>query len=428
MTPSSCHDKKVISAIPYGVFYRLKVLSSSTEIFEEAVKEYSTYLLDAGYSSALIGEKLTAVRNLDRLVMLEDGNKKNDKKGVIAALVTDGHPAIPSARKAIKNAKSILNLDKVAKRMLQEKGRVIPAVRRLPYLSEILGTGKDPSALLNSDKEKGGYIGCGKCDLCKYSIFGSYVTNPTTGLQHKIKKKLTCTSKWVIYIYFCSADVCKNKPYVGRAVDMRKRHANHKSHINSAYSSCKLTEHMISVHHGNFDNSNLKVMVIDTIENLEPQTDTHNITKWRTDTIEQLEEHYRTTFNSYVPHGLNVKGESNYKKWGKSSASNNTSTNMQRNLVPVFPQPMGRNLIPVVQQPVTRMPVVPQPMGRNLVPQPVPRLPVVPQPMRIASRSSTICSTSNGEAPMNSSQQCQRRSSRIKAKKGILSDLSDNKQ
>ena len=32
--------------------------------------------------------------------------------------------------------------------------------------------------------------------------------------------------------------------------------------------------------------------------------------------LEKLKEHYRTLLFTYVPHGLNVKGESSYKRWG----------------------------------------------------------------------------------------------------------------
>ena len=71
----------------------------------------------------------------------------------------DGHPAIPNGRKALKSANNILKLDKVANQMMLDKGRNISAVRRLPYLSELLGTGKDPPQLL-AKQNTTGYFGC----------------------------------------------------------------------------------------------------------------------------------------------------------------------------------------------------------------------------------------------------------------------------
>ena len=82
LSPNSCHDKKVINAIPYGVFYRLKFISSSDKIFEEAAAEYLQYLLDSGYSGQLINEKLNFIRALDRNCMTEDNKKKmKSRKG-----------------------------------------------------------------------------------------------------------------------------------------------------------------------------------------------------------------------------------------------------------------------------------------------------------------------------------------------------------
>ena len=336
LSPNSCHDKSVISAIPFGVFYRLKILSSSNQIFEEAANEYSTYLSRSGYSTQLINEKLNAVRALNRTSMLEDNEDKNQKQKPVAVLVLDGHPAIPSGKKAISKAKEILQLDKTANRMIKNKCSLISAVRRLPYISETLGTSKDPSQLLQNKKETKGYSGCKKCDLCKWSKFATYITNEATGMKYKLKKDLSCKSKFVIYAYICSMDDCENKIYVGRADDMKKRHSNHKSHIKNKYSSCKLTEHMISVHNGNITQKSWKIQIIDSIEDLQPPQNCTDIKTWRYEKLEQLEEYYRTLLCSYVPHGLNVRGESKYKKWQKIG---NVSSQQDPDYVEAVQQP-----------------------------------------------------------------------------------------
>ena len=212
------------------------------QIFEESAAEYLKYLLDSGYSAQLINEKLNLIRALDRNCMMEDSKKKNEvKKGVLSALILDGHPAIPNGRKALKSANDILKLDKVANQMMSVKGRNISAVRRLPYLSEILGTGKDPAQLLAKQNIRTGYFGCKKCDLCKWSLFGKYVTNSASNMKYKIQKSLNCNSKFTIYIYFCSMGNCKELPYVGRADNLKTRHSNHKSHVKRSYKLCKLT-------------------------------------------------------------------------------------------------------------------------------------------------------------------------------------------
>ena len=103
---------------------------------------------------------------------------------------------------------------------------------------------------------------------------------------------------------------------------------------------------MISVHHGNFDKNHLRVMAIDSIEDMKPPSGILDKNKWMTDNLEELEEHYRTILHSYVPHGLNVKGESNYKKWGKKSKdSAPVSSQVPLNYIPVIPQPGGISAI-----------------------------------------------------------------------------------
>ena len=78
---------------------------------------------------------------------------------------------------------------------------------------------------------------------------------------------------------------------------------------------CKLSEHMITVHDKVLDKKYLKFMAIDSIEDCSPPTNVDNIDEWRIIELEKLEEHYRTMLCTYIPHGLNVKGESSYKRW-----------------------------------------------------------------------------------------------------------------
>ena len=199
-------------------------------------------------------------------------------------------------------------------------------------------------------------------------------------------------------------------------------------------------------------------MAIDSIEDMKPPSGILDKNKWMTDNLEELEEHYRTILHSYVPHGLNVKGESNYKKWGKKSKdSAPVSSQVPLNYIPVIPQPGGisaissqisLNYIPIIPQPggvsaispqvsPNYVPIVPQPRGIPSILSQVPPnyIPVVPQPGRSnvlmpppfptaiipavpqpVGRSMCQSSTSNGETPVISSS---RRSSRIKAKNDL---------
>ena len=74
--PNSCHDRKIISSIPYSVFYRLKLLSSTKDAFEVAAMEYFDYLTKSGYDENLLKKKLNEIRLLKREIVLQD-NKFN---------------------------------------------------------------------------------------------------------------------------------------------------------------------------------------------------------------------------------------------------------------------------------------------------------------------------------------------------------------
>ena len=111
--PKSCHDRKIITSIPYSVFYRLKLLSSTKESFEVAAKEYSCYLINSGYDENLLEKKLNEIRLLNRETMLKD-NKKKINNDFIAALVVDNHPGLPNIREAWRQARAIVSLDPIA--------------------------------------------------------------------------------------------------------------------------------------------------------------------------------------------------------------------------------------------------------------------------------------------------------------------------
>ena len=104
--PKSCHDRKIITSIPYSVFYRLKLLSSTKDAFEVAAKEYSCYLINSGYDENLLEKKLNEIRLLNRESMLKD-NKKKSHNEFIAALVVDSHPGLPNIRDAWRQAKAL---------------------------------------------------------------------------------------------------------------------------------------------------------------------------------------------------------------------------------------------------------------------------------------------------------------------------------
>ena len=131
---------------------------------------------------------------------------------------------------------------------------------------------------------EGNNIGCIKCDSCtlcdNFLLEGETVTSPRTNQTFKIKTKLTCKTKNVIYIIFDK--ICKTVFYIGYTCDcMQVRWRNHKSHIKKCIKSCELSkhfaEHCSSTHKFNTTDQaifteelskHLGVMIIESVESI----------------------------------------------------------------------------------------------------------------------------------------------------------------
>ena len=163
ISPKSCHDRKIIKSIPFSVLYRLRLISSSLDIFKTAAEEYKTYLLDSGYSNQDIDNNIRLVGNLDRENMLVD-RKRNKGGHFIAALIVDNHPSLPSIRSGWQKAKIIIQLDDLAGKMLVKPGSIFTAFRRGKNIGEFIGVNRQQG---NVERNTGGYSGCGSCNVCE---------------------------------------------------------------------------------------------------------------------------------------------------------------------------------------------------------------------------------------------------------------------
>ena len=111
----------------------------------------------------------------------------------------------------------------------------------------------------------GGYTKCGKtCESCDYFVvptdsFKCFASSKT----YRIKRNLTCISKYVVYLAFCI--LCKEQG-VGSTFDWKPRMRNYKSHINKGVKSCHIVKHFLNVHKG-FEN--LRFILLDCVDNVE---------------------------------------------------------------------------------------------------------------------------------------------------------------
>ena len=111
----------------------------------------------------------------------------------------------------------------------------------------------------------------------------------------------------------------KNIPYTGRSTDPKQRFSSHKSNANKNVRehNCGLMEFLINNCGGWMGPDNFKIMLIDGIKEGDIPKDLSKNDKmlWIFNKLEELEEKWRLRLHTYILHGLNKKGESNFKKW-----------------------------------------------------------------------------------------------------------------
>ena len=115
------------------------------------------------------------------------------------------------------------------------------------------GSDIDHNVQVEDDNPEWGCFGCEKsCDLCKNFLMESKTfSTPNTTQTFKIKSRIDCNSKNVIYLIFDKK--CPQVFYIGYTEDtMKVRWRNHKSHIKKCIKSCEIATHftanMNSVH------------------------------------------------------------------------------------------------------------------------------------------------------------------------------------
>ena len=99
--PASCHDPSIRKGIFKGVGHRLKINSSRTEYFDEAVNVCSKSFAIAGYNFQHARTEQRMFRDEDPLEMIKKGHKdkKTNGKGAKVFYVDDFDLRMPHPRK-----------------------------------------------------------------------------------------------------------------------------------------------------------------------------------------------------------------------------------------------------------------------------------------------------------------------------------------
>lgn len=173
------------------------------DTFAKRSGEYRNYLQHEGYKPSHIDKGFRRAALTNRTDLLKPKFKPIKKK---YPLVLDFNPRLPDISKILKKHIHLIS-DFPALRKIFPKRSIIPAFRRTENLKELIAPSKFKAQTPPMRTTNLGFFTCdNKCDLCQnFSTKSIKFQSSTTGFPYKIKVKINCTFKNVIYLVLLSA-------------------------------------------------------------------------------------------------------------------------------------------------------------------------------------------------------------------------------
>ena len=238
---SSCHPKGSKNGIVKGVALRLRRLCSTTEEYLIQSKQFMSSLAARGHDPHVIHHEFKSILNTPRFAVRQH-RKSKDMSGS-ALFITKYNPKGPNFRKIINKNLPLLQSDPVAKQIFPK----LPIVyKRCNNLSENILRADPYNIQPIVDISETGTKPCGakQCDLCDNLVHSNSFKCFATDRVFFIRRKLSCTSRYVIYLISCKR--C-HRQGVGSTDGIKKRWANYKSHVNVSKDSCHIVKHFNTI-------------------------------------------------------------------------------------------------------------------------------------------------------------------------------------
>ena len=171
--------------------------------------------------------------------------------------------------------------------------------REAENIKEILA--KSKVRMLTNDEDDPGSRPCDReCSYCHLlrETEGKDFKSVTTGCKYKVRQKITCEAKDVIYPVTCKRH---NIQGVGCTMELKSRISNYRSHHNKKNKSCGITEHFLKGDH--IFEEHFQIQPIVRLLN-PPRT----VSKKR-ERLEEFELYWQMNLITYEPHGMNKQSE-----------------------------------------------------------------------------------------------------------------------
>ncbi|XP_041420512.1 uncharacterized protein LOC121394223 isoform X1 [Xenopus laevis] len=232
---NSSHPKHLLKSLPKSQMLRAVRITSEEQERQQAIQDMASDFLARGYPAALIEEIKSWALALDRASVLKDtgdSRRAGDcEKNKLFYMTTYG-PHTSLIKQSVLQNWPIVATDPDLGKLVSDGFSF--GYKRSRNLKELF-TQTDPiNKYICHSKVLAGRSGvyrCGNCSMCSTLITGNQFFHPHTGKSYKIKDRLTCTSKNVIYIIKCPCGLV----YCGKTCrQLKERISMHRSSIRAA--------------------------------------------------------------------------------------------------------------------------------------------------------------------------------------------------
>ena len=253
---TSYHPPSLKRSLPYSQLLRYKRICDENDVFELQSKELCENFRDRGYDPSMIDSTMNRARQVQREDLFKH---KNRDPGNTVALVSTYSPISGAIKSTVNKHWHILESDPVIGKVFQTPPRFFykrqPSLRQHLVRSD-LPVKKPPHFLSHIPS---GNFPCHNCVQCHGLIKGDSFLHPKTKRVIKVKGRISCTTKWLVYLLCCSCP----KYYVGKTKrEFKTRICEHKCSIRRHDEKSPVARHFNSHGHTVGD---LRYMGIETV-------------------------------------------------------------------------------------------------------------------------------------------------------------------
>ena len=224
---NSAHPRKCKINIPYNMARRIRALTDDDNLMIAKMQDLAARLRTGGYPEGTIRSAVQMAVGLS-VSDLRKPKPRSEEENLMTFVHTYD-PIFPELMSGVRSRISRLFISREC-RPAFGGSRVIESRREPPNLLGMFQHSRfdEPS----SASIVGGVAKCGlpNCKLCLEIMEVDQVTFINSGKTFKIRTKMDCTTRNVIYAVFCNK--C-NKSYIGETVNLRRRANDYRSNSKS---------------------------------------------------------------------------------------------------------------------------------------------------------------------------------------------------